>query len=221
MTYYNDFKKESKYIKNRVFLKNSLLPMEKERKDLIDEFITINSHTNLSAIRDPKDIWVKHIQDALEINKVLILKPESKLCDVGTWGGFPLLPIAISNPKVQCIGIDSTKKKIEAIKEMVDKLKIQNVTATRTRAEEYKDPSIIGYDYVTARAVGYIDKILPQIHHLVKKGGRLILYKQYTIEEYQDIIHFGKKYRFVLQKKHKYSLFEGDIQRIIYVLKKI
>jgi 16S rRNA G527 N7-methylase RsmG len=74
---------------------------------------------------------------------------------------------------------------------------------------------------VTARAVRYIDKLLPQIHHLVKKWGRLILYKQFTPEESQDIIHFGKKYRFVVQKKHTYELFEGDIQRIIYVLKKI
>ena len=198
--------------------------MEKERKDLIDEFIAINSYTNLSAIRKPEDIWTKHIQDSLEINKILVLKPGSTLCDIGTGWGFPLLPIAISNPKVECTGIDATKKKIEAIKEMIGKLKIYNVKLIRTRAEEYKQTSEwepIQYDYVTARAVGYIDKLLPRVHHLVKKGGRLILYKQYTQEEYQDIIYFGKKYRFVVQKKHKYSLFEWDIQRIIYVLKKI
>lgn len=191
--------------------------METKRKNLIDEFIAINTHTNLSAIRDPDGIWIKHIQDSLEINKVLMLKPWLTLCDVGTGGGFPLLPIAISNPEVQCTGIDSTKKKLNAINEMISKLQIENAKTLRTRAEDYKEQ----YDYVTARAVGYIDKLLPRVHHLVKKWGRLILYKQYTAEEGQDIIHFGKKYRFVVQKKHKYQLFEGDIQRIIYVLKKI
>jgi 16S rRNA (guanine527-N7)-methyltransferase len=100
---------------------------------------------------------------------------------------------------------------------MITNLKIPNAKAIRTRAEEYKEQ----FDYVTARAVSYIDKLLPQVHHLVKKGGRLILYKQFTPEEAQDINHFGKRYRFVVQKKHKYQLFEGDIQRIIYVLKKI
>jgi 16S rRNA (guanine527-N7)-methyltransferase len=198
--------------------------MEKKRKALIDEFIVINSHTNLSAIRDPEGIQIKHIQDSLEINKVLVLKPGSTLCDVGTGGGFPLLPIAINNPEIQCIGIDSTKKKVDAINEMIGKLKIPNAQAIRTRAEEYNKKTVSypeGFDYVTARAVGYIDKLLPRVHHLVKKGGRLVLYKQYTSEESQDIIHFGKRYRFVVQKKHKYQLFEGDIQRIIYVLKKI
>jgi 16S rRNA G527 N7-methylase RsmG len=50
-------------------------PMETRRKNLIDEFMDINTHTNLSAIRDPEGIWVKHIQDSLELNKILILKP--------------------------------------------------------------------------------------------------------------------------------------------------
>jgi 16S rRNA (guanine527-N7)-methyltransferase len=75
------------------------------------------------------------------------------------------LPIAISNPEVQCTGIDSTKKKTDAINEMIKNLKISNAKAIRTRAENHKEQ----YDYVTARAVGYIDKLLPRVHHLVKK----------------------------------------------------
>lgn len=135
------------------------------------------------------------------------------------------MPIAISNPELQCTGIDATRKKVDAVNEMIEKLKIKNAKTLRIRAEKHGKESIpygvIGYDYVTARAVAYIDKLLPQVHHLVKKGGRLILYKQYTVEESQDIIHFGKRYRFVIQKKHKYKLFEEDIERMIYVLKKI
>ena len=178
--------------------------METQRKKLISQFISINSHTNLSAIRDPEGIQVKHIQDSLEINKALILKPKSTLCDVGTGGGFPLLPIAMSNPEVECTGIDSTRKKVDAVNEMITNLKIPNTKAVRIRAEEVKEQ----YDYVTARAVSYIDKLLPRVHHLVKKGGKLILYKQHTPEESQDIVHFGKRYRFVVQKKHKYQLFD-------------
>ena len=178
--------------------------MESQRKNLINEFVSINSYTNLSAIRDPEGIQVKHIQDSLEINKVLILKPNSTLCDVGTGGGFPLLPIAMTNPEVQCTGIDSTKKKVDAVNEMINKLKIPNAKAVRTRAEDHKEE----YDYITARAVGYIDKLLPRVHHLIKKGGHLVLYKQYTPEESEDIVYFAKKYHFVIQKKHRYQLFD-------------
>jgi 16S rRNA G527 N7-methylase RsmG len=56
--------------------------MEIFRKALIDQFVNINSHTNLSAIRDAEGIQIKHIQDSLEINKILKLKPKSTLCDV-------------------------------------------------------------------------------------------------------------------------------------------
>lgn len=190
--------------------------MEKKRKALIKEFISINSHTNLSAIRDPEGIQIKHINDSLEINKIQHFKPKSTLCDIGTWNGFPLLPIAISNPELQCTGIDSTKKKIDAINKMIKNLKITNVKTIRTRAENHKEQ----YDYVTARAVAYIDKLLPQIHHLVKAWGTLILYKQYSLEENQDIKKLAPKYGFRIQKKHEYTLFDNDISRIIYILKK-
>jgi len=139
--------------------------MKKERKLLIKQFISINSHTNLSAIRNPEEIQIKHINDALEINKIQHLKPKSTLCDIGTGGGFPLLPIAISNPEVICTGIDSVRKKIDAVNHMIEILKIKNAKALRTRAEDHNEH----YDYVTARAVRYIDKLLPQINHLVKK----------------------------------------------------
>lgn len=190
--------------------------MENKRKPLIDQFISINLHTNLSAIRDPEGIRTKHIQDSLEINDIQKLKPKSTFCDVGTGGGFPLLPIAMSNPEVQCVGLDSTKKKVDAVNQMAKALKVTNVKAIRTRAEDCKE----AFDYVTARAVGYSDKLLPQLHHLVKKGGLLILYKQYSREEDMDIKDLAPKYRFRLRKKHEYTLFEGDIPRIIYILKK-
>ena len=79
------------------------------------------------------------------------------LCDIGTGGGFPLLPIAITHPEVQCIGIDATRKKIDAVNEMIAKLKIPNAKGIRTRAEDFKGDNIsdkvTGFDYVTARAV--------------------------------------------------------------------
>lgn len=190
--------------------------MENQWKQLIEEFMTMNSKINLSAIRDAEGIWTKHIQDSLEVNKALSLKPWSTLCDVGTWGGFPLLPIAMTNPEIRCTGIDATRKKIDAINEMIRLLRIPNAHALRTRAEDHKEE----YDYVTARAVGYIDKLMPQIHHLIRKWGYLVLYKQYTPEESEDIGHFSKKFGFTIRKRHAYTLFEGDIPRILYVLKK-
>jgi 16S rRNA (guanine527-N7)-methyltransferase len=71
----------------------------------------------------------------------------------------------MSNPDVFFIGIDSVGKKVKAVNDMISQLKLHNVKALWVRSEEYKTQ----FDVVTARAVAYIDKLLPSILHLVKK----------------------------------------------------
>jgi 16S rRNA (guanine527-N7)-methyltransferase len=127
-----------------------------------------------------------------------------------------LLPLAITNPQSEFVGMDSTKKKVEAIKKMVDELHIANVKLVRSRAEESKET----YDVVCARAVAYVDKLLERTFHLVKPGGYFILFKQYLPEEKEKLKYVCKNNDIVILKEHQYSLFPEDIQRIIYVLQK-
>ncbi|UFX83144.1 16S rRNA (guanine(527)-N(7))-methyltransferase RsmG [Candidatus Absconditicoccus praedator] len=183
---------------------------------LIKTFLEKNSQINLSAIKDEEGVRIKHIQDSLEINKILTFKPGSSIIDVGTGGGFPLIPMAISNPKCNFVGLDSKRKKIEAVNEIIEKLGIQNVYCKRGRAEQEKQ----NFDYITARAVGYADKLLQQITHLTKKQGYIILYKQFDEEELEIIKKSSKKLNLKIHKQHNYSLFENDINRVIYILKK-
>jgi ribosomal RNA small subunit methyltransferase G len=39
--------------------------------------------------------------------------------DVGTGGGFPLMPLALSCPECRFLGIDSVRKKTLAVNEML------------------------------------------------------------------------------------------------------
>ncbi len=73
------------------------------RQSLIDAFVELNAQINLSAIREPGQIYVKHILDALELNKLITFDPSRLVADVGTGSGFPLLPLAKSHPDVQFI----------------------------------------------------------------------------------------------------------------------
>jgi 16S rRNA G527 N7-methylase RsmG len=57
-----------------------------ERTKLIQTFLEKNTHINLSAIRDPEGVLVKHIQDSLEVNKILTFPVGSTVADVGTGG---------------------------------------------------------------------------------------------------------------------------------------
>ena len=86
--------------------------------NLINSFLKLNSQLNLSSIREYDGVYQKHILDSLELEKVLPLAANRTVCDIGTWWGFPLLPLAMSYPQVHFIGIDARKKKVEAVNQL-------------------------------------------------------------------------------------------------------
>ena len=191
-----------------------------QRKQLIDIFLDINSKVNLSAIRDIDGVYTKHILDSLELTRILKLSDYRTLCDVWTGGGFPLLALAQDaqekNFSLQLYGLDTRRKKVEAVQQIADACGLKNVYTIWSRVEDHSKQ----YDVVTARAVAYADKIIPRCLPLCKKWGIICLYKEVKTEERKEIIHQCKKYHLKLEQEHTYRLFEGDIERIIYVLKK-
>lgn len=187
------------------------------REKLIKIFLDKNNQINLSAIRDADWILIKHINDSIELNKFLKIKNWKNVCDVWTWWWFPLLPLAITNPNLKFVWIDARRKKVEAVNDMIKELWLQNVGCKWTRIEDFNEK----FDFVTARAVAYIDKLIPWAYNLLKKWGHFILYKQYDKDEYESLKNICKKYKLDIKEKHKYLLFEWDIERVIYVIKKM
>ena len=186
-----------------------------KRQSLIDRFIYWNNQINLSAIRNPEDIYKKHILDSLEINKVFEFEKWKICIDVWTWWWFPLLPVAISNPQCNFVWLDSTQKKIKAVQDTVNHLWIWNVTTIWWRAEN----QLTKYDYVMARSVAYIDKLWNNISNLWKKWTIIILYKMLS-EEHNDIIKLCWKHNLNSIKEHKYTLPQDEVTRVIYIIRK-
>ena len=80
---------------------------------LTEEMLRVNEHMNLTAITEINEILVKHYADCALIAPYL---PEgASMCDVGTGGGFPSLPIAILRPDITILGVDSTQKKLDYV----------------------------------------------------------------------------------------------------------
>ena len=148
------------------------------------------------------------------------MKEYKTLCDVGTWWWFPLLSLSFYNKDNDCwlklYGIDARRKKIDAIQHMIEVLNLPHTEVIWTRAEEHK----VQYDIVTARAVAYADQIVPWCASLCKKWWIVCLYKEFKIEEKNEIITQCKKHNLKIMKEHSYQLFDGDIQRVIYCLSK-
>ena len=108
-------KKGSAKLKDKRFYENYL-----------DIFLNENSKINLISKNDEKFLWEKHVYDSLAIEYFFEkYNPKiSTLLDIGTGGGFPAIPIALTYPKLSVYALDSIKKKICAI----EKINIGNIT---------------------------------------------------------------------------------------------
>ena len=185
---------------------------------LIKSFLDKNKQINLSAIRDEDWVMVKHIQDSLELEKNIEWFDGMCVADIWTGGGFPLMPLAISHPECNFFWIDSVRKKTIAVWEILEELGVKNVEMIWGRIEEIQNQT---FDLVTARAVAYSDKLLNRADHLIKKCWRIALMKQVNDEEKKVLLDVAKKRNFILEKEYEYQLFDGDISRVIYILKKV
>lgn len=194
-----------------------------DSEKLIKVFMEKNSQLNLSAIRDKENIQIKHIDDSLELVKMCqswILEKGflswKKIIDIGSGSGFPLLPLAISCES-EFIWIDSVRKKVDAINDMINSLELKNVKVIWTRAENFGKKD---FDILTARAVWFADKLFEWSYQLVKEWGYFVFYKIFSPAEFETIEDIIRKKNMKLVKKHHYSLFEGDIDRVIYIIQK-
>ena len=187
------------------------------RDNLINAFLEKNKQINLSAIRDSEWVMIKHIQDSLELGKIINRKEWMRIADIWTGGGFPLMPLAISHPECNFVWIDSVRKKTVAVWEILDELWVKNVEMMRTRIEDIKNQT---FDLVTARAVAYSDKLLNRATPLVKKWWRIALMKQVNDEEKNVLLNIADKKNLALETEYHYKLFYEDIDRVIYILRK-
>ncbi len=138
-----------------------------------------NKAYNLTAVRDPEEMLVKHILDSLSVNPYL---QGERFIDVGTGPGLPGLPLAIVNPDKQFVLLDSLGKRIQFIRNAVRELGLKNVTPVLSRVEEYQPGE--KFDGVLSRAFASLADMTQWCHHLPKENGRYYALKgQYHPEE--------------------------------------
>ncbi len=114
-----------------------------------------NRKINLISRTDIENIWSKHILGSISFLFTFSINSPSTIVDVGTGGGFPGIPLAILLSKSKLTLVDSIKKKIMVVEDMITQLNISNVQAVNGRAEEIcmKEGFKKSYDYIIARAV--------------------------------------------------------------------
>jgi len=187
-----------------------------------ERLIRWNNHVNLTAITEPDEIVIKHFIDSLYILKYMNMNGEYKLIDIGTGGGFPGLPLLIANPRLEVTFLDSVKKKLGFIK---DVLRNSGLCAnvSHERAEELgKDNAYREqYDFATARAVAPLNVLCEYCIPFVKVGGYFVSLKGSSGKE--ELAQAKKAIETLggqVAGFEEYSLPNGD-KRSIIIIKKI
>lgn len=189
--------------------------------EYIKTFLNQNSKINLISKNDEKYLWEKHIFDSLSIEKFFEKYPckAQNLLDIGTGGGFPSVPIALAYPNIEVYGLDSIRKKINAIENMKSELNIKNLYTICDRAENIKNK----FDIITSRAVAPLKIITGYAMPLLNPNGYFIAYKSIrTEEEIKEAQPILKRFNSKVIDIIKYDLpLEENHTRNLIVIKKI
>lgn len=189
--------------------------LEHRLRELLAAFMVESAKLNLTALRTEDACWNGNILDSLPlldlINDGKIPKPATIL-DIGTGGGFPLLPLAVGLPDTVCTGLDSIGKKIDAIRRVADAMNLKNIKLIADRAETIaRSPAHRnGYHIVTSRAVAPLSILLEYAAPLAGVGGLIVLWKSMHVdEELKHSEEAQKELHCALVQTHRYTL-NGD-----------
>ncbi|HDR1025049.1 16S rRNA (guanine(527)-N(7))-methyltransferase RsmG [Pasteurella multocida] len=173
--------------KLEILLKQTALSITDQQKAQLVKLILLlnkwNKAYNLTSVRDPMEMLVKHILDSVVVSPYLQGK---HFIDVGTGPGLPGLPLAIVNPHKRFVLLDSLGKRISFIRNAIRELGLDNVEAVLSRVEEYHPEQ--PFDGVLSRAFASLKDMTDWCQHLPKQDGYFYALKGlYHQEEVQEL----------------------------------
>jgi 16S rRNA (guanine527-N7)-methyltransferase len=137
-----------------------------------DLLATTAIQRGLIGPREADRVWERHIENCIPLTTLLPDK-NATVADVGSGAGLPGIVIALAKPGLRVTLIEPLQRRVEFLYEVVDALKINNVEIIRAKSEVVKG----SYNFVTARAVAPLPRLIQTTWHLVAPGGSLLAMK--------------------------------------------
>ncbi|CAD2225996.1 methyltransferase, SAM-dependent methyltransferase, glucose-inhibited cell-division protein [Pseudoalteromonas sp. 3J6] len=176
--------------------------------ELLDKW---NKAYNLTSVRLPQEMMVKHIMDSLVVAPHLT---GHHYIDVGTGPGLPGIVLAITLPETQFVLLDSLGKRVRFLMHVKHELGLDNVTPVQSRVEEYQ-PSV-KLDGVLSRAFASLQDMIDWCSHLIDHSGKFIALKGVFPSEELDSLPTGVKF----EQKIALEVPDLDAQRHLIILSK-
>jgi len=137
-----------------------------------------NKAYNLTSVRDPNEMLVRHILDSIIVAPHL---KGTRFIDVGTGPGLPGIPLAIVRPESNFTLLDSLGKRIRFLRQVQHELKLDNVTPVQSRVEAFSGEPL--FDGVISRAFASLSDMVSWCHHLPAKNGHFYALKGLVQED--------------------------------------
>ena len=204
-----------------IFLENGI-DITNEQYEKFEKYYQLlvfyNEKFNITAITEKREVFIKHFLDSVINLKKLT---SGKLIDVGSGGGFPVIPIKIINRDLQVVMLEATGKKCQFLNEVIKELNLTNAQVINNRAEILAKDELYReqFDYCTARAVARLNTLSEYCLPFVKVGGEFIAHKGDSKEE---VLEAKKAFEILgakLENLQEFELFGA--KRSIITIKKI
>lgn len=147
----------------------------------VELIIHWNRAYNLTSVREPQDIVIRHILDSLSTAPYIY---GDHVVDVGSGAGLPGIPLALCFPDKQFTLVDSNGKKARFLFHVVHTLRLTNVKVVNERVEGFQKSNLLNevhqfqkFDTVISRAYTSIRDMLFATEHLCNKHGIFIAMK--------------------------------------------
>ncbi len=145
-----------------------------------------NQILNLTAITDPAEVVRRHFLDSLTLALAVdqnAMQSSLQVCDIGSGGGLPGIPLAIAFPTWTVTLVESVRKKADAMGRIVSELGLTNVQVRAERSEVTASQLRDAFDLCVARAVAETRVLVEYCAPLVRTQGQIVLYKSGDVQE--------------------------------------
>lgn len=133
-----------------------------------------NKLFNLTNLANEEVIYEKYFFESIIDYKEIDFDQINNVLDIGSGSGIPGIIVKLLFKHVHLTIIEATGKKVKFLRELVNRLYLDNVVIINKRAEDINDYEYESFDLVTSRAVAEL-KILLEISAPYAKVDGLII----------------------------------------------
>lgn len=192
---------------------------KKKISELYDLYVEWNAQINVISRKDIDELYLKHVLHSLSIARFVNFKPDARILDIGTGGGFPGIPLAIYFPETQFVLADSIAKKIKVVEAVSNGIGLKNITTHIGRVEKVEGK----FDFIVSRAVAPLTELIQWTENKLSKNNNHSIANGWICLKGGDLIEEASETKKKFQILPLQTWFDEEFfltKRIVYVTNK-